>query len=202
MKPEFFSRLADPSPAGLRKRLLIPLLCVLGLQAGAGPVFAHELPDNRATLVLRDDNHISLSFQLDYAEALWRELAPELSEQEFHLTLSTLPPKQFEQQLNQAQNRFAEKTRVSVPGGSACTLQWFWPQPDVVKSRIQEEVMQSVVGGHEHPAPMELRAQCQAQGAGSGVSLTLPEAWGRVLVVSYRPKQVWTTPSSPTLIRF
>ena len=59
------------------KRFLIAAL--LFASAGAG----HELQDNRATLVLRDKTHISVTFYLAYSAVLHQTLAPQRPLAEF-----------------------------------------------------------------------------------------------------------------------
>lgn len=52
--------------------LAVWLACALTTAAAA-----HELPANRVTLVLRDDNHLSLTCFIDYTTALHRALVPQ-----------------------------------------------------------------------------------------------------------------------------
>ena len=55
-----------------RFRSLALTACVLLLLAGSAA--AHELDENRATLVLRDGGHIAVSIYLSYPEVLHLEI--------------------------------------------------------------------------------------------------------------------------------
>jgi hypothetical protein len=53
-------------------------------------LFAHELQDNRATRVLRDEYHLSLTLFINYTDALFLALAPKRPFQEFLLVYSAM----------------------------------------------------------------------------------------------------------------
>lgn len=119
---------------------------------------AHELESNRATLVLRDAQHVSLTFFVDYPAVLHQVLAP---------------------------NRSAQDN-------------WSWPMAAAVQSQLQQRAMQSVVAAseHSHVVPTEIRAEATSNHPADFTSVTLRPAaqFKQVLVVSYRPKQVWLKP--------
>ena len=56
---------------------------------------AHELAENRATMVLRDQNHVAITLYLNFSDVLHRTLAAEQSFAEFVLAFSALAPEQF-----------------------------------------------------------------------------------------------------------
>lgn len=173
------------------------LLCVLLTLAGVGTAGAHGLAENRATLVLRDQNHVSMTLFITFSEALHRALAPEHSFQEFVLAHAAMPPEAFKAALLKAQNRFqAEMHAETADGHRLLFVRWTWPDPATVQLALRERAMQALVApsDHAHEAALEVRAECQAAKAIHSVRATFPAAFSRVLVVSYQPKQVWVEP--------
>ena len=60
---------------------------------------SHELSGNRATMVLRDETHIALTFYVDYPNVLYQLLAPaksQRSHREFLLAYSAMKPADFQ----------------------------------------------------------------------------------------------------------
>lgn len=160
----------------------------------AFPTTAHELQDNRATLVLRDRTHLSVTVYISYSEALHKTLAPQRPFQEFLLTYSAMSLELLEKELKLAQKRFQLATRVLLAsGGEAVLTNWVWPDAKRVQSLLQQRVMQAVVdaNGHFHETPMEIHADANAAADISGLQVQFPEEFGRVLVVAYRPNQFW-----------
>jgi hypothetical protein len=160
---------------------------------------AHELDSNRATLVLRDRLHVSITFFVDYPGVLHQVLAPQRSVQEFVLMYASMKPPEFKAQLIEAQRQLQSNTALMLHGGKAAMLtQWKWPEAAVVQNLLQQRAMQAVVapGDHAHIAPTEIRAEAKSTHAAdfTSVTLKLPAQFQQVLVVSYRPKQVWLKP--------
>ena len=164
------------------------------------PVFAHELQANRLTLVLRDRNHLTLTFFLTYTDALHRALAPARTLPEFALVYSAMKPEAFEQELLRAQAKFQTATRLTLSAGEDTAItNWTWPEPSRVQATLREHAMQAIVapGEHPHEAAVEIRAEATSPQDVGSVTLRLPEAFQPVLVVSYRPSQVWVEPKTP-----
>ncbi len=179
------------------KHIAAGLLCVLLTMAGVGTAGAHGLAENRATFVLRDQNHVSVTLFITFSEALHRVLAPERSFQEFVLAHAAMPPEAFEAALIEAQNRFQAETQAETADGHRLLFErWTWPDPATVQLALRERAMQALVApaDHAHEAALEVRAECQAAKAIHSVRATFPAAFARVLVVSYRPKQVRVEP--------
>ena len=169
---------------------------------------AQELKDNRATLVLRDGQHLSLTLFVDYPKVLHQVLAPQNTLQEFLLMYSTMKQPEFQAQLILAQRKLQEGTRLGLGHGKKASFtQWVWPDAASVQKLLQQRVMQAVVApkDHVHAVPTEIRTEARSSQASDfkSVTLQLPTALQQVLVVSYQPKQVWLQPQSPApLIRF
>lgn len=174
----------------------------------ASSVHAHELQDNRATLVLRDQQHLALTFFVDYTAVLHQVLAPQLSLPEFVLMYSAMQPQAFTAQLQIAQAKLQSSMGLTLHKGKAAVLtQWVWPKAVAVQNLLQQRAMQSVVAptDHGHAVQSEIRAEVKSGQAGDFISvkLQLPIEFKDVLVVSYQPKQVWVRPRTPfTTITF
>lgn len=173
----------------------LTLLCALATHAAA-----HELQDSRATLVLRDEQHLALTLFVDYPKVLHQVLAPKDTFQEFILVHSAMQPRDFQAQLLAAQRQLQNGTSLMMNNGKAADLvQWVWPTPSSVQKLLQQRAMQAVVASndHVHAVPMEIRAEAKAiqRRDFSSVTLRLPAALSQVLVVSYQPRQIWLKPN-------
>lgn len=179
------------------KRIVLPLLALVLTST------AHELVDNRATLVLRDRNHLSLTVYLSYPEALHQALLPQREFAAFLLIYSSMDAAKFEKELARAQTRFQEQLRVFVPDKKAALSGWSWPDANSVQEILRQRVMRAMVDPnvHAHEPPVEIRAEAIAAQEIAGVRMQLPAEWQRVLLVWYRPAQQWVESStiSPVL---
>jgi hypothetical protein len=164
---------------------------------------AHELQDNRATLVLRDRQHLALTLFVDYPKVLHQVLAPQSNMQEFVMLHSAMPLPEFQTQLLVAQRKLQGATSVLLSTGKTAALsQWVWPDATSVHKLLQQRTMQAIVApkDHAHLVPMEIRAETTSSNANDfkSVRLQLPSALQPVLVVSYQPQQVWLKPNAPS----
>jgi hypothetical protein len=192
------------------------LACAMLACTAPSPTLAHELPSNRLTLVLRDSRHLSLTFYIDYLDTLHKTLAPERSADEFALFHAAMPTAEFQQAVTRAHAKLEEATRLTTAGGKALTpTQWRWPTASSAHALLQQRAMQSVANSHTNTAEMgkstphehgnvsAVAAEVTSANDLSTVSVTLPEPMMPVLVVSYRPTQVWLKPrSGPQTIKF
>lgn len=158
----------------------------------------HELTDNRATLVLRDQTHLSVTMYIDFTGALHRTLAPQRSETEFVLTYAAMSPTLFRDALRRAQAHFMITTQVQQTSGDPVVLRnWTWPDAAAVQTMLQQQAMQTVVAplDHAHGQPLEIHADAIAAQPIRAVTIRFPGEFARVLVVSYTPNQVWVDPT-------
>jgi hypothetical protein len=164
-------------------------------------VASHELPENRATLVLRDRTHLTLTLFIEYPEALHLALMPQKTFKEFVLIYSAMEPQRFQQALLSAQTQFQSETKLIFGNGSVdAQARWVWPASPTVQALLQKEVMQLMVGAqaqaHEHDPPTEIRAEIVATQDITQASIQLPQAFQKVLLVWYQPKQMWLAPGA------
>jgi hypothetical protein len=176
-------------------------LAVMALACLGSAAAAHELTEARATLVRRDANHVALTLTVDCAEVMHHILAPEAPPQAFVMMLSALAPEAFQASFKTAQAAVqAEVQAQSVGSGERLNfVHWVWPEASAVQQSVRERVMQSLVnakGDHAHDAPQQIRAEAQAAKPITALRVRFPAALGRVLVVSYSPKQAWAEPKS------
>ena len=173
------------------KRLLACAFVPLFLTGSAA---AHELDENRATLVLREGGHIAMTIYLSYPEVLHLAMAPTSSMQEFLIAASAMPPEQFQESLRRAEVQLTAGIRLLAADGKPLPLSnWYWPAPAQAQAQLQHRVMQAIVSPDEHPAeePLEIYADALANRQISGVRVAFPAAFQRVLVVAYQPEQAW-----------
>ena len=167
------------------------------------PAQAHELQDNRATLVLRDKTHLSLTIFISYAEALHQFLAPQRPLPEFLMVYSALKPEDIQRQLQRAQSHFQSTTHLYAQSGEIPIASWIWPDAKQTQAMMQQRIMQAMVdpAGHAHDQPLEIHAEAIAQQEITSVRTQFPDEFQRVLVVAYRPNQTWSEPKtgSPTI---
>jgi hypothetical protein len=187
-------------------KIYLPVIALLGSMAQSAA--AHELQDNRATLVLRDRQHLALTLFVDYPKVLHQVLSPQSSLQEFVMLHSAMKPQELQAQLLVAQRKLQVDTKVVLGTGRTVVLtQWVWPDMAGVQKLLQQRAMQAIVApkDHAHMVPMEIRAEAKSSNASDfrSVTLQLPAALQQVLVVSYQPKQVWLKPNAtPPVISF
>lgn len=170
----------------LHRRWVLALL--LGLAPALG---AHELEGNRATVVLRDGEHVQLSLYVDLAQALAQALAPEQSVSEFLLAAAAMPPEAFADWYHDGVLRLQKDTVVKDADGQRLTVtHWQWPAAEDLRQSLQTWTMEALVApeAHRHPTVSVVRAEVSRQ-AMRGLSLGLPRALGDVLVVWYQPQQ-------------
>lgn len=187
----------------MKLKTMAALLCSSLLAAAT---WAHDLPANRMSLVLRDDTHVQLTAYIDYTQALHQTLAPLQSRRDFLAQYAAMKPEAFQAALAQAQAQWRSATQLSLPGGEPIALQnWHGPEADRMQSRLQTFAMHLLTGGDEHEQSSvdEIHAEAIAPQKITAVLAQLPKQWGRVLVVSYQPKQAWKEPgSAPMAVGF
>lgn len=175
----------------------------------AGPVcFAHEAEVNKATLVLREGNHLSLSLFMRLDDSMYRMSLKKTTYQEFLLAHASMPAQEFARRWLQVQEQLQNAVVIRDKQNQILKLRnWVWPTPDKVQVVIQENLMQATVasGSHQHTPLLEIRAEASAVAAAavSSVTLQVHPVWQPLLVVSYRPVQtVLDTGEPPVSIRF
>ncbi len=182
------------------KRFLIAAL--LFASAGAG----HELQDNRATLVLRDKTHISVTFYLAYSAVLHQTLAPQRPLAEFLAVYSSMRPDDLNRELMKAQDKLRAGIKIYLPpGGEAAISNWIWPDAKQVQATLQKCIMQALTdpAGHFHEDPLEIHADAVSTGEIVSVKVLFPAEFQKVLVVAYKPNQTWVEPKTvSSVIKF
>lgn len=161
---------------------------------------AHELVSNRATLVLRDGHQLTVTLFINYVDALHKTLTPKLSFEEFLLVHAAMTPAEFQQAAARAHSQLEADTRLTGQDGKALVLSnWRWPVTAAVHSALQQRAMQIVVDGlrdHRHEPVVEVQSEASFAAEPKSVTLKLPDTLKPVLIVSYKPTQVWMDPAA------
>ena len=181
---------------------LVVLTLLLALTS---QVSGHELMDNRATLILRDQTHVSLTLYIDLMEAVRKAVAPNTKPAEFIVAYSAMSPGEFKAALLSAEKRMEEQiSLVDADGGPLPLRNWQWPEPSAAQATIREMAMRAIVspGEHAHPPPAEIRAEAQSSHKLSSLRALFPAELGELLVVSYQPRQTRVRPRTATEIHF
>lgn len=183
----------------MRRRTQRLFFCAALLLGFATSANAHELMVNRATLVLRDDTHVTLTLYIAYADALHAALAPKQSTAEFLTMYSAMNPQALQKELNRAQVQFQAGTKLYLASGQPIALtNWFWPDPKQVQAMMQQRIMQAMVdpAGHAHDEPLEIHADANAAQKIVGLRMQFAPEFQQVLLVWYRPTQTWVEPNT------
>ncbi len=190
------------------KRWLSPgvmLACALGLVLAllAASSHAHDNEVNRATLVLRDKGHLSATLYINYTDALHQAIAPQMSDKDFVMTYGAMDAPRFQAALAKAQAVFQAGTRLTRQDGNVLTLlRWQWPAPEQVQRLLRERSMALMVGGHVHERQQEITAELNSDRPIAAITARFPQAFGQVLLVSYRPEQTVFDGKSAALVHF
>lgn len=183
------------------RRALVSLALPL-LLLGAGRLPAHEMDANRATLVLREPGLVSLSLFVDYPLLLQRSLAPQETREQFLLTASAMPIEKLREALSKAQQQLQTGTQLLISGGRPQSFaRWNWPDPQRVQALLRERVMQQLTGSAANATEttLEVQAEVMLKPAPTSLRLQIAPAFGRVLVVWYRPEQQWVEPGAASV---
>jgi hypothetical protein len=171
----------------------------------AFPAFSHELQDNRAVLVQREPNHITLTMYVDYLSAMAQELSAKAGPDQFVMMSATLSPDTFQRLSTQAQSKFEAGIVLKPVKGAPMKFQnWHWPDPQKLQQEARTQIMQAITQGQDHPhsSLIEVTAEFFSPNPMSQVSIQFPASFGKVLLVSYRPNQRWVEPGKAERVEF
>lgn len=186
------------APSFMRRLLQGALLATaLGL---SGASLAHELPDDRLTVIQRDGTHYQLQFLVDGPGLVHRFLGGTRPRLEVLAALVAQGPEETSRVWGRLQLALQQGVRLQRGGQPLRLEAWRWPSGAEVHACLQQWVMQQTVGrtGHVHEEPWAWSAQAVATGEGA-VELQLPTPLQQVMVVSYRPRQQWVSAEQPAV---
>jgi len=153
---------------------------------------SHELQENRASLVLRNERQISVTFYLNLTELLHKTLMPKQDRFEHTAKLAAMNEADFSKQYGDLKKLIESSVLFNAaPGKKINVREWQWPEPKVAQKNIRELTMQSVVssGQHFHENPIEVRLQIQSDESIDPLMLELPVSMKPMTLVASRPKQ-------------
>ena len=201
------------TPKATRACGLVPRLMLLAI-AACGSAGAHELQENRATLVQREANFVAMTLYIDLPAVLHHALAPQRSFAEFAVAHANMPPDAFKAVLTRVATRMQSETQATTTKGrtlafahlarpSARTLafaHWAWPDAPRVQEALRDRLMETVVAPTDptHTAPLDVHAELHSDLPITALRVQFAPVLGRMMVVSYRPKQVWADSHRPS----
>jgi len=153
---------------------------------------SHELNENRASLFLRNERQISVTFYLNLTEVLHKTLMPKQDRFEHTAKLAAMNEADFLKHYGDAKKLIESSVLLKAASGKKINVrEWQWPEPKVAQKAIRELTMQSVVssGQHLHENPIEVRLQIQSDESIDPLVLELPVSMKPMTLVASRPKQ-------------
>lgn len=152
----------------------------------------HELAENRASLVQRNDRQVNVTFYLNISEVLQKTLMPRQDRFEHTAKLSAMNESDFLKQYVITKSLIESSVLFKSASGEKMRVKdWQWPDPKVIQKNLRELTMQSVTGSgqHVHENPVEIRLQIQSAESLESLTLELPVTLKPMTLVASRPKQ-------------
>ena len=173
-------------------RILTGIFFSLGAPLFSTGAYSHELPENRANLVLRDERQVSATFYFRLSEVLHQTLTPALDRFEHTAKLAAMNEIEFGKQYGISKKIIESSVLFKVASGKPLKMkQWNWPDAKAAQKHIRELTMQVVVGSaqHVHEESIEVRLQMQSDISIQSLWLELPDFLKPMTIVANRPKQ-------------
>lgn len=168
---------------------------VLALLMASPLAIGHDLEADVLTVVLREGNHVSLTFRVDEVSLMHRMLSPRSTDAEFLLPLSAMGEEAFAVVVRNFRKRLEKEIVLRDATGRPLTLtDWHWPDIAESRQRIRQLTAQRIVGdaAHEHLPPTIITADALGPNIANRLDLQLPGVLDGLTVVSYRPRQqIW-----------
>ena len=178
-------------------------LLILSTQFVVTTAYSHELKENRAALVLRNDRLISATLYLNFSEVVKKTLAPMGDPIELTAKLAAMSDAEFAKQFNMMKKMIQSGIVFKTVAGKPLKLgNWQWPEVGEVQKQSREITMRVLVSpsDHFHETPLEVRFQIQSEEPFSSVRVELPEALRPITLVATRPRQTRLNGSTPSSI--
>lgn len=175
-------------------RPLILFLSTLFAWTIASCVQGHELLDNRATLILREDRHVTVTLYVNLPELLHKAVSPDRSFAEFVLVYSAMDPARFKGVIDEAEGRIAHGIAITDRTGAKPPVEkWSWPKASDTQAEIQNLAAQLLTAPKQppHDDPVEIHGDLIMARKTDWIKAKFPKELGRMLIVFYRPNQIW-----------
>ena len=153
---------------------------------------SHELQENRASLVLRNERQISITFYLNLSELMHKTIAPKQNRFELVAKLAATSEDDFLKNYDFTKKNTEGSVFFKHASGKKITArEWQWPDPKTAQKSMRELTMQTVVGSssHVHENPIEVKLQIQSDVSLDSLLLELPSSMRPMTLVASRPKQ-------------
>lgn len=156
------------------------------------PCMAHELKENRASLILRNETTLFVTLYLDMPDALHKALAPERDAFEFMGYMSSLNNEDFSKQWLLAIRKLENGIHINAGSGESFKVTGInWGEPHTAQKLFQETIMRSVVekNRHLHSEPYEVKFQINAKSPITSLNIEMPAALRPLTIVTNRIRQ-------------
>jgi hypothetical protein len=184
-------------------KMQLVTLSLLSTQFIMTTVYSHELQENRAALVLRNDRLITVTFYLNLSEVLHKTLMPMGDPIELTTRLAVMSDAEFAGQFNVVKKKIQSGVVFkSVPGKHLKLGNWQWPESVAAQKHLRESTMRAVVspGHHIHEPPIEVRAQIQSDEPLLSLRVDMPESLRPITLIATRPRQSRLNTSTSSLV--
>jgi hypothetical protein len=178
-------------------------LLILSTQLVFTPAYSHELQENRAALVLRNDRLISVTLYLNFSKVLHKTLMPLGDPSELITRLAAMSDVEFAGQFNVVKQKIQSGIVFkSVQGKHLKLGNWQWPESVAAQKHLRESIMHAVVspGQHIHEPPVEVRAQIQSDERLLSLRVEMPESLRPITLIATRPRQSRLNTSTSSLV--
>ena len=176
------------SRPSILQRTALPLVLFFASAA----TLAHELPDDRVTIVQREPTHLSITFYIDEVALLNRLIAPKSSRAEFLLACAALPPARLTIKLQQARDAFAAEISIrDMHRRSLLISPLRWPTLIDTQQLLKESALALLATGSDHDKITfsEISADATAHEPLESIYFIKPRSLPELTGVSYRPLQ-------------
>ena len=186
------------SRPSILQRTALPLVLFFASAA----TLAHELPDDRVTIVQREPTHLSITFYIDEVALLNRLIAPKSSRAEFLLACAGAPPEQLRQRVQRAQASFENELKLLAGDHTFSIAPLNWPAMKDTQRRLQDGAMATIATGsdHDHIQLVEVTTDALSSAPIDTVTFLAPASLPNLLIVSYRPVQQRPTSKSRAVV--
>lgn len=176
------------SRPSILQRTALPLVLFIASAAA----LAHELPDDRVTIVQREPTHLSITFYIDEVALLNRIIAPKSSRTEFLLVFATLPSANFTTKIQQARDSFAAEIAIRDMNRRSLLISPLrWPTLIDTQRLVKESALALLATGSDHDKVTfsEINADATADEPLESIYFIKPRSLPELTGVSYRPLQ-------------
>ncbi len=187
----------------MQNRTIIALIACL-LVANSN-LLAHDINSNKLTMIMREKNHISLVFNINFIKVMNQVIAPQTGSGDFVLGLSGADPKIFQKAYDKTKTKVYNGIQITTKDQTKLIIkEWKWPDAKTIQNQFQTQIMEIMTGSHDHTKePMiEINAELVSKLDMSEIKIQVIPEMQPILFISYKPSIIWSSISKPSDIQF